>query len=43
MTGVNGRPELIFEGSIDGKNYLEYEFHYKPGNLSQITPFILPH
>lgn len=43
MTGVGGRPELIFQGSNDGKTWLDYEFHYKPGNTSSIPGFIMPH
>lgn len=34
MTGINGRPELIFEGSENGKEWLEYEFYYKPGKIN---------
>jgi len=37
------RPEIILEGSKDGKNWLPYEFLYKPGDLSrrpaQVAPF----
>ncbi len=37
------RPEIILEGSVDGKNWLPYEFKYKPGDLSrrptQVAPF----
>lgn len=43
MTGVDGRPELIFEGSNDDKNYIEYEFHYKPGNLKAAPKWANPH
>ncbi|CAD8173296.1 unnamed protein product [Paramecium pentaurelia] len=43
MTGVNGRPELIFEGSEDGNKWLEYHFHYKPGKINEISPFVVPH
>lgn len=44
MTGVGGRPEVIIEGSnyLDGK-WKEYEFHYKPGNVSQKPPIVAPH
>ncbi|MDE3085043.1 MAG: lipase maturation factor family protein, partial [Verrucomicrobiota bacterium] len=27
------RPEIIFEGSDDGRNWLAYNFRYKPGDL----------
>lgn len=43
MTGVGGRPELIFEGSDDLQKWTEYEFYYKPGKLDEISPFIVPH
>ncbi|XP_034944819.1 lipase maturation factor 2-like [Chelonus insularis] len=44
MTGVNGRPEIIIEGSnsIDGP-WKEYEFIYKPGNVNNSLPFVAPH
>ena len=28
------RREIVIEGSADGQTWREYEFHYKPGNLS---------
>ncbi|XP_015121845.1 lipase maturation factor 2 [Diachasma alloeum] len=44
MTGVNGRPEIIIEGSnsIEGP-WKEYEFLYKPGNVNNSLPFVAPH
>ncbi|CAL7934808.1 unnamed protein product [Xylocopa violacea] len=44
MTGVEGRPEVIIEGSnnIDGP-WKEYEFLYKPGNINNSLPFVAPH
>jgi len=45
MTGVGGRPEIIIEGadSVDGP-WVEYNFLYKPGNVSSpLLPFVLPH
>lgn len=44
MTGVNGRPEVVIEGSnslVDG--WKEYHFSYKPGNVSAPPQFIIPH
>lgn len=40
-TGVNGRPEIIIEGSnnIEGP-WLEYNFLYKPGNVNHSLPFV---
>lgn len=37
------RPEIIIEGSNDGKSWREYEFHFKPGNLKRIPPFVALH
>ncbi|XP_014210138.1 lipase maturation factor 2 [Copidosoma floridanum] len=44
MTGVNGRPEIIIEGSnsIEGP-WKEYQFLYKPGNGNNSLPFVAPH
>ena len=44
MTGVGGRPEVILEGadSVHGP-WLEYEFLYKPGNVSLAPQYMLPH
>jgi hypothetical protein len=37
------RPEILIEGSDDGKNWKAYEFKYKPGELSrrpvQVAPY----
>jgi hypothetical protein len=37
------RPEIVVEGSRDGKNWLPYEFRYKPGNPSRKPVFVAPH
>ena len=37
------RPEIIVEGSNDGKNWLAYEFKYKAGNLKRRPGFVAPH
>lgn len=38
------RPEIVFEGSNDGKKWLSYEFPCKPGdNLKQAPPWVAPH
>ncbi|XP_069132099.1 lipase maturation factor 2-like isoform X1 [Argopecten irradians] len=44
MTGVGGRPEVVVEGSdsLEG-DWQEYEFMYKPGNLSRTPPVVAPH
>ncbi|XP_012221862.1 lipase maturation factor 2-like [Linepithema humile] len=44
MTGTDGRPEVIIEGSndIDGP-WKDYEFLYKAGNVNNSLPFVAPH
>lgn len=37
------RPEIILEGSNDGKKWKPYEFMYKPGDLSRRPAFVAPH
>jgi lipase maturation factor 1 len=37
------RPEIVFEGSRDGQTWQEYEFPYKPGDLSRRPPWVAPH
>ena len=41
MTRVGGRPEVVVEGSdsLEG-DWKEYEFLYKPGNLSRTPPVV---
>eukprot|EP00347_Sterkiella_histriomuscorum_P012785 403367232 len=43
MTGVGGRPELIFSGSDDGKTWNEINLPYKPGDLSHMPQIVIPH
>lgn len=44
MTGVGGRPELIIEGTNDlNGQWKEYNFHFKPGNVSERLPIVAPH
>ncbi|EFA12890.2 lipase maturation factor 2 [Tribolium castaneum] len=44
MMGVDGRPEVILEGSdnVEGP-WLEYNFLYKPGNVNHSLPFVAPY
>ncbi|CAJ0565533.1 unnamed protein product, partial [Mesorhabditis spiculigera] len=44
MTGLEGRPEIVLEGS-DGPSgpWKEIEFYAKPGNLNRSPPFVVPH
>lgn len=37
------RPEIILEGSDDGKEWKAYEFKWKPGDLKARPTFIEPH
>ena len=45
MTGVDGRLELIIEGSDDEKKdqWKEYDFLYKPGSTNGTPSFVAPH
>jgi predicted DCC family thiol-disulfide oxidoreductase YuxK len=40
---TTSRPEIVLEGSNDGKSWLEYEFKYKPGDLRHRPGFVAPH
>ena len=40
---TNPRPELIFEGSDDGRTWHAYEFPHKPGDLSRRPTWVAPH
>ncbi|MGH8752116.1 MAG: lipase maturation factor family protein, partial [Burkholderiales bacterium] len=37
------RPEIIIEGSNDGKHWLEYSFKYKPGDVRRAPAWNIPH
>jgi hypothetical protein len=37
------RPELIMEGSDDGRDWREYALPYKPGELSRRPPWVAPY
>ncbi|XP_040580408.1 LOW QUALITY PROTEIN: lipase maturation factor 2 [Lepeophtheirus salmonis] len=43
MTGVGGRPEVVILGSDDRQNWEEYQFLYKPGNITAMPRYVLPH
>uniref|UniRef100_A0A2R5LLL9 Lipase maturation factor n=1 Tax=Ornithodoros turicata TaxID=34597 RepID=A0A2R5LLL9_9ACAR len=44
MTGIDGRPEVILEGSESSTGpWKEYHFLYKPGNVSCAPPINIPH
>jgi hypothetical protein len=40
---TTSRPEIIIEGSNDGRNWKAYEFNYKPGDLKGGVYFVAPH
>jgi predicted DCC family thiol-disulfide oxidoreductase YuxK len=37
------RDEIIIEGSYDGADWREYQFRYKPGDVSRRPPWNIPH
>ena len=37
------RPEIVLEGSRDGKTWHPYEFRYKPGDPERRPPVVAPH
>src|SRR5439155_18966036 len=37
------RLEIVIEGSNDGKEWLPYEFKYKPGDVNRRPGFVAPH
>ncbi len=37
------RPEIVVEGSNDGRTWLPYEFKWKPGDLNRAPTFVEPH
>lgn len=41
--GVDARPEVVLEGSRDGKQWKEYHFAYKPGDVYSAPPVLWPH
>lgn len=40
---TKSRPEIVIEGSIDGKEWKEYAFKFKPGPLDRMPPIIAPY
>jgi lipase maturation factor 1 len=40
---TTSRPEIIIEGSADGRTWREYEFRYKVGDVHRPPPFVAPH
>jgi hypothetical protein len=40
---TTSRPEIIVEGSQNGRTWREYEFRWKPGDLRRAPSFVQPH
>jgi predicted DCC family thiol-disulfide oxidoreductase YuxK len=40
---TTSRPEIIVEGSNDGRSWEPYEFKYKPGDVKRRPRFVAPH
>lgn len=40
---TKSRPEIVIEGSLDGKEWKEYEFKYKAGDLHRPPPVVAPY
>ncbi|MBI1372005.1 MAG: hypothetical protein GC159_04495 [Phycisphaera sp.] len=40
---TTSRPELIVQGSDDGRTWRDYEFAYKAGDTRRAPPFVAPH
>lgn len=40
---TKSRPEIIIEGSMDGQDWMPYEFQYKPGDIYRTPLFTAPH
>lgn len=37
------RPEIILQGSRDGRTWKDYGFTYKPGDFDRMPPIVAPH
>ena len=40
---TTSRPEIVIEGSMDGKSWVPYEFKFKPGGIHRAPPLVAPH
>jgi len=43
MVMTTQRPEIVIEGSRDGRTWEAYEFRHKPGDLSHSPTWVAPH
>jgi len=37
------RPEIVIEGTVDGRDWRAYAFRWKPGAVDRRPPFVAPH
>ncbi|MCB1230683.1 MAG: lipase maturation factor family protein [Verrucomicrobiae bacterium] len=42
-TMTTTRPEIVFEGSLDGQEWREYDVRWKPDALDEAPPIVAPH
>jgi len=42
-TMTKSRREIVLEGSNDGREWLAYEFRWKPGDVTRAPAFVAPH
>jgi len=40
---TTSRPEIVIEGSNDGRTWIEYGFKYKPGDLKRLPMWVQPY
>jgi len=40
---TTSRPEIVIEGSMNGRDWTPYEFPYKPGHVSRTPLFVAPY
>ncbi len=40
---TTSRPEIVIEGSNDGRTWMEYGFKYKPGDLKRLPMWVQPY
>ena len=40
---TTSRPEIVVEGSDDGRTWVPYEFRWKPGDVRRRPAFVAPH
>jgi hypothetical protein len=43
VTSIDTRPQIVVEGTLDGKDWKEYRFRWAPGDLRRMPGFSSPH